>query len=139
MTDQVFFDTNILVYAYDTHEPSRQEIAKDLILKNIRSRSGYVSIQVFGEFYNVITRKIPEPLSSEDARDAISYLSILNIIEMDIDLVHRSIDTHQEYGITYWDSMIIAAAERANCTKVLSEDFNTSQLYHGIIAENPFL
>ena len=139
MSDGLFFDTNILVYAYDTYDPVKQKIAKDLILENIRNGQGWLSIQVFGEFFNVVTKQIPEPLTSDQARDAISYLSILNITEMDMKLVLRAIETHQKYGTTYWDSMIVAAAERANCSRLLSEDFNAFQMYHGIIADNPFL
>lgn len=139
MSDGIFFDTNILVYAYDTHDPIKQKIAKGLILENIRNGQGWLSIQVFGEFFNVVTKKIPEPLTSEEARDAIGYLSLLNITEMDMKLVLRAIDTHQKYATSYWDSMIIASAERANCSRLLSEDFNSPQMYHGIIAENPFL
>lgn len=139
MSDGLFFDTNILVYAYDTYDSVKQKIAKDLILENIRNGQGWLSIQVFGEFFNVVTKQIPEPLTSDQARDAISYLSILNITEMDMKLVLRAIETHQKYGTTYWDSMIVAAAERANCSRLLSEDFNAFQMYHGIIADNPFL
>ncbi len=139
MSDGVFFDTSILVYAYDTHDPPKQKIAQDLILENIRNGQGWLSIQVFGEFFNVVTKQIPKPLTSDEARDAISYLSILNITDMDVKLVFRAIDTHKKYGTNYWDSMIIAAAERANCAKLLSEDFNSTQKYYGIIAKNPFL
>ncbi|MCF6236220.1 MAG: PIN domain-containing protein [Gammaproteobacteria bacterium] len=139
MTEGVFFDTNILVYAYDTSDPAKQKIAKDLILKNIRNAQGWLSIQVFGEFFNVVTKRIPEPLTSEEAREAISALSLLKITKMDMKLVYRAIDTHQKYGTTYWDSMIISAAERSKCSRLFSEDFNSSQKYYGIIADNPFL
>ena len=139
MSGNVFFDTNILVYAYDTHDLLKQKIAKNLLMSNIRNGRGYVSLQVFGEFFNVVTKRIPKPLSSEMARSAINHMSIFNIIEADLELVHRAIDTHQKYKITYWDSLIIAAAERANCSTLLSEDLNTHQLYHGIKADNPFL
>ncbi|MCP4234770.1 MAG: PIN domain-containing protein [Aestuariibacter sp.] len=139
MANRVFFDTNILVYAYDTHDQSKQKVAQGLILENIRKGRGWLSTQVFGEFFNVVTRQIPEPLSSAEARDAISDLSILSITDMDLELVFRAIDTHKKYGTTYCDSMIIAAAERAKCVIILSEDFNSTQKYHGIAVENPFV
>jgi len=138
MKDKVFFDTNILVYAYDKHDPAKQHIAKDLLLDHIRKQNGYVSLQVFGEFFNVVTKRIANPLSSEEARQAISHLSILNVVSMDIDLMHRAIDNHQKYQTTYWDSLIIAAAARSNCIKLFSEDFNATQIYDGILLENPF-
>ena len=138
MKDSVFFDTNILVYAYDTHEPKKQQIARELILSNVRNSRGWVSVQVFGEFFNVVTRKIKNPLSSAEAREAINHLSLLNVVDMDMKLVSRAIDAHQKYQTTYWDSLIIATAELANCSTLFSEDFNTTQKYFNIAAINPF-
>ena len=57
---------------------------------------------------------------------------------MDMKLVSRAIDAQQKYQTTYWDSLIIATAELANCTTLISEDFNSSQEYFGAIALNPF-
>jgi len=138
MTERVFFDTNILVYAYDTHDLAKQKISSKLIIDNIQNGRGWLSTQVFGEFFNVVTKQIPNPLSSEEAREAIEHLSLLNIADIDMKLVSRAIDAHQKYQTTYWDSLIIAAAEQANCLTLLSEDFNSSQSYHGVIALNPF-
>jgi predicted nucleic acid-binding protein len=53
-------------------------------------------------------------------------------------MVNRAIDTHKMYQISYWDSLIIAAAERAECKSILSEDLNDGQTYHGIQVSNPF-
>ncbi len=139
MTKAVFFDTNILVYAYDTHDPVKQKIANHLILESIHNHCGWVSVQVFGEFFNVVTRQINNPLTSEEAREAIDHLTLLNITKMDMKLVSRAIDAHQKYQTTYWDSLIIASAETASCSTLLSEDFNTTQKYFGIVASNPFL
>ncbi len=139
MTERVFFDTNILVYAYDTHESDKQQIAKKIILENIRNDCGWLSTQVFGEFFNVVTKQISNPLSSEEAREAIDHLSLLNVADMDMKLVSRAIDAHQKYQTTYWDSLIIASAEATACSTLLSEDFNTSQKYFGVVATNPFV
>lgn len=138
MTERVFFDTNILVYAYDKHEPAKQKIANKLILDNIRNDCGWLSLQVFGEFFNVVTKQIPNPLSSEEAREAINHLSLLNIADMDMKLVSRAIDAHQKYQTTYWDSLIVASAEAASCSTLISEDFNSTQKYFGMVALNPF-
>ena len=138
MNNNVFFDTNILVYAYDTHDPEKQETAKKLLIENIRQERGYVSVQVFGEFFNVVTKRIPQPLSIQQAKKTIEFLSILNTVEIDMSLVHRAIDTHEKYQTSYWDSLVIAAAERANCSTLYSEDMNEEQLYHQIRVKNPF-
>ena len=97
---------------------------------------------MLGEFFNSITRRIANPLSVEEA-DAtvgmIASLPELDILDIDIAMVRRAIVPYRRYGTTYWDSLIIAAAERAGCSSILSEDFNTGQSCHGILAVNPFL
>ena len=59
--------------------------------------------------------------------------------EIDVAVVKRAIATVQRYQLSYWDSLIVAAAERASCTQVLSEDFNNGQEYNGVKAVNPFV
>lgn len=138
MTDRVFLDTNILVYAYDSHEPTRQNRAQEIIIEGIRYQRAVVSSQVFGEFFTVVTRKIIAPLTANEAQGIIIELGILDVVDIDLALVNRAIDTHCTYQISYWDSLIVAAAERASCTQILSEDMNAGQLYNGIVVINPF-
>ena len=94
----------------------------------------------WGEFFNIATRRIPIPLTVDDATTVIDYMSrSLAVIDIDSAMVRRAIATHRRYGTSYWDSLIITAAERAGCTKILSEDMNRGQSYHGMEAVNPFL
>ena len=65
-------------------------------------------------------------------------MSILPVQEIDLALVNRAIDTHKTYQISYWDALIVSAAERANCTLILSEDLGDGQAYHDIMVRNPF-
>ena len=58
--------------------------------------------------------------------------------EIDLDLVHRAVDMHERYWVTYWDGLILAAAERAGCTRVYSEDLSDGQDYDGVTVLNPF-
>ena len=60
------------------------------------------------------------------------------MIGVDLSLVRRAIDTSQRYGISYWDGLIIAAAERAGCTRLISQDLNAGQSYNGVMVVNPF-
>ena len=138
MTGRTFLDTNILVYAYDTHEPQKQEQAQAILKKGIEDESAVLSAQVLSEFFTVVTMRIPNPLSVQEAEDALNLVSILPVIDIDLMLVRRAIGIHSHYGITYWDSLIVAAAERAECVHIFSEDFNPGQSYNGIVAVNPF-
>ena len=60
------------------------------------------------------------------------------VVAVDGVMVDRAIDTHRQYQISYWDGLIIAAAERAECMTLLSEDLSAGQAYHGLRVENPF-
>ena len=54
-------------------------------------------------------------------------------------MVHRAIETHKKYRISYRDSLILAAAERAGCTTVFTEDLQHGGTYYGIDVVNPFV
>ena len=138
MTDRAFLDTNILVYAYDKHDPEKQKKAQELLINATLQENAVLSVQVLSEFFNAVTRHIKPPMTADEAQNIIATLSILPIEDIDLALVNRAIDTHKLYRISYWDSLIVAAAERAECKKILSEDLSDGQAYHGIVVSNPF-
>ena len=73
-----------------------------------------------------------------EASSAVNSIKALPVVEIDAQLVERAIETLRRYGISYWDALIVAAAERSGCRKLLSEDLNPDQGYHGIVVVNPF-
>jgi len=138
MTDRFFWDTNILVYAYDNHEPRKQKIAQQLIADGIQQENAVLSVQVLSEFFNVVTKHIQTPMSAGEVREILTVVSILPVQEIDLSMVGRAIDTHTKYQISYWDALIISAAERSNCTKILTEDLSDTQTYRAMVVVNPF-
>ncbi len=139
MNDRFFMDSNILVYAYDQQEPSKQRTAKSLLTEAIEKGNATISTQVMSEFFTIVTRKIRSPLSTDEAWEIIKMLTIFPVFHVDMAMVHRAIDTHKQYRISYWDSLILAAAERADCTTLVTEDLQHGGTYHGIRAVNPFI
>ena len=138
MPNRDFFDSNILIYAADRSEPEKQFQARRLLHSAIENETGTLSVQVLGEFFSVVTKRIPNPLSVEEAEAIIERTAVLPVVELDWALVRRAIETHKEYGISYWDSLIVAAAKKAGCTQIISEDLNSGQSYHGITVVDPF-
>jgi len=65
-------------------------------------------------------------------------LGPIGVVVADADVVRRAVDVRAEYGLHFYDGMIVAAAERAGCERIWSEDLNASQKYFGIAVENPF-
>jgi predicted nucleic acid-binding protein len=138
MRDRAFFDTNVLVYAYDKHEPEKQKKAQELLIDAIVQENAVLSVQVLSEFFNAMTRHIKSPMTADEAQSIIATFSVLPVETIDLAMVYRAIDTHKLYRISYWDSLIVAAAERAECKKILTEDLSDGQAYHGIVVSNPF-
>ena len=77
MKDRVFLDTNILVYAYDRHDPRKQGIAQSLLIDGMENESAALSVQVLGEFFSVVTRQIKQPMTTDEAKEAIELFSNL--------------------------------------------------------------
>ena len=138
IAEPTFIDTNILVYRYDSRDPVKQLRAQELVKSGIENQTAVVSAQVLGEFFTTVTRKIQIPLSTEDAQAAVDLISTLTVVALDLALVRRAISTQIRYGISYWDALIVAAAESAGCTRILSEDLNHGQAYNGVVVVNPF-
>lgn len=132
-----FLDTNILVCAYDSHDRVKQEKAQAIVLDAMEHETGIVSTQVLSEFFCVVTGRIPTPLSVDEAQGVINELGILRIVEIDLPMINRAIEAHKKYQLTFWDAMIVVAAERAGCAQVFSEDMNSGQRYNGIEVVNP--
>ena len=138
IAETTFIDTNVLVYRYDSRDPVKQFRAQELVKSGIENQTAVVSAQVLGEFFTTVTRKIQIPLSTEEAQAAVDLISTLKVVALDLALVRRAISTQIRYGISYWDALIVAAAESAGCTRILSEDLNHGQAYNGVVVVNPF-
>lgn len=138
MSDKVFLDTNVLVYAYDKSEPRKQHKAQTLLAEGIERENAVISAQVLGEFFIVVTRRLTIPLSVDEAGHLIDLLSALPVVEVDLQLVKQAVSVHGAMQISYWDALIVCAAERAGCGRILSEDLNSGQDYRGAVVENPF-
>jgi predicted nucleic acid-binding protein len=132
-----FLDTNILVYAYDTSDPAKQRVAQDLVRKAVAG--GLVtSTQVLAEFATTLLHKLSPAPSSQDVIALLDALAPIRLIPPDYEIVRRAVEAKSAYGLHFYDGMIVAAAERAGCERIWSEDFNPGQKYFGIVIANPF-
>jgi predicted nucleic acid-binding protein len=140
MNDKAFLDTNIIIYAIDNSSAYRrkQEIARGLIDSHIRKETGVISIQVLQEFIITATNKIKAPLSSEEALEFIRYLSILEIVQPDFDMVVAAVQLQKRHRLSFYDSMIIQAARAAECSLLFSEDLQAGFRLGSLTIQNPF-
>ena len=138
MNDKVFVDTNILIYAHDTEAGYKREKAAETLLTLWDNRQGILSTQVLQEFYVNVTRKIPQPLKRSTARDVIERYSVWPVVSIDTPLILRASNVEEQHQLSFWDALIVAAAQQSNATKLLSEDLNNGQRIGGLVIENPF-
>ena len=97
-----------------------------------------ISSQVLAEFASTLLHKISPPADARDVIAALDALGPVRVIAPDGDTVRRAVEARGQYGVHFYDGMIIAAAERGGCKRILSEDLNAGQRYFGVIVENPF-
>ena len=135
-SDKAFLDTNIFVYAFDRSAPKKRQLARELISESIRLRFGVISTQVLQELYVVGTRKLG--ILPEILKTAMESLKPLQMVIMTPQLIFRSIDTQIRWQISFWDAMILQAANHAQCTLLYTEDLTHGHQYGSVKAINPF-
>ena len=132
-----FLDTNVLVYAYDPGDLPKQQIAQGLVR---RAMAGEIaaSSQVLGEFAATLLHKLMPPAKPDDVMALLDTLAPIKLVPIDGDVVLRAVQARAQYGVHFYDGMILGAAERGECQKIWSEDLNAGQQYFGCAIENPF-
>ncbi len=127
-----FLDTNILIYAFATDDP-RNEVAEDLV-----AEGGIVSIQVLNEFAKISHHKLGREW--EEIRDELSVMKKLLDPPMPLtaEIHETAIDIAERYGFHFYDSLIVAAALRAKCSILYTEDLRHGQKIDGLTIKNPF-
>lgn len=138
MSDNYFLDTNVFVYSFD--RSTKGETAKKLISNGLSSQRAKISYQVVQEFINVSTRKFKEPLTIGDLRIYVpKVLQPLWTVYSSPKLIQSALDIKERWLFGYYDSLIIAAAIEANCSKLYSEDLQHGQKVYDLEIINPFI
>ena len=132
-----FFDTNILVYAVSDQDSRKRKIAQELLTHALTmNHDGCVSTQIITEFCNVLSAKLKVEKVQIDR-----YLDGFRDLwrgDVTFDLSRHALGIKEEYGLSYYDSLMIAAAEKFGCHEIVTEDLNLEQTYRGMAVVNPF-
>ena len=132
-----FFDTNMLVYAATNQEPQKGDIARELIQHALEvNHDGVISVQVMTEFANVMKTRFNAAATEID--EWVSQFYPLLVTEVTMDVVRNALYIKEEYGIQFYDALIVATAEKLGCHEIVTEDLNPDQLYRGMAVVNPF-
>ncbi len=134
--EKIFFDTNILVYAFDKNAGSRHQQAKALLEPFLTQyKSAIISAQVLHELSYRLYRW---GLSDAEVSTAVAPLKYWKIIPNDSSIFEKGLYLKKRYQTSFWDSLILAAAIHSNSEELWSEDFNNGQSYESITIVNPF-
>ena len=134
-----FFDTSVLVYLFDADAQEKQRVAREILQQETLEGRAVLSTQVLQEFYVSVTRKLATPLAPDAAHRAVADLAALPTVQVDKELILRSIRRSQSIMVSFWDALIIEAALQAGATKLLTEDLQDGQAIEGLRITNPFV
>src|SRR5215469_9514218 len=120
-----FFDTNVLVYIFDSSAPNKRTRALQVLEQAIEAGLAVLITQVLQEFFVTVTRKLPVPLTNEQAKRAVRDFTKLSVVQVDPEIILNAIESMQHYRLSFWDSLIIQAALRGGATILYSEDLQS--------------
>lgn len=133
---KVTFDTNVLVYATDTDAGARHDRAI-LLLRQAARADAVMILQSLAEFFHVTTRKVMLPADA-----ALTFIqdwyALFPIVAADDEGLIEAVGAVEAHGLAFWDAMLWAAARRAGCRLLLSEDFQDGRSLGGVTFVDPF-
>lgn len=132
-----FIDTNLLIYADSGDQPAKQRAALTL-LKQLRINfTGVLSTQVLNEYCNVALNKLRLPHA--DIRQQLHFWRQFEVIQVTPSIIEAALDLHETRSLSYYDALVVAAAQTSGCTVLYSEDMNAGELIGGLRIVNPFV
>lgn len=139
MNDRCFLDTNILVYAHDRMAGSKQKRAVRLTEQLWNDGIGVISTQVLQEFCYTVRRKLTRPLSLDDTYSVVQQYLAWHVVINSPTSTLEAIEMEARFKLSFWDALILHAAQRGGAKILYSEDFSHGQLYGEVRVLNPFL
>ena len=131
-------DANVLVYAFDSSAGLKRKAAAELVQRLWDTGTGCLSVQVLQEFFVTVTRKVPQPLSIDEAAERVREFAAWRTFAPTADDVLAAIALHRSAKISFWDAMVVEAAAQTGCDVLWTEDLNDGQLLRGVRIRNPF-
>ena len=137
MTGLVFVDTNVFVYRHDGSIPSKQSRAEQWIALLVHHRSGRLSFQVLQELYATLTRRRLN-FDRSRAREIVEVLAEWQPVAVNRALLERAWVLEAHHLLSWWDALIVAAAQSSNCKVLLTEDLQHGQVFDDVRVVDPF-
>ena len=138
MAGETFVDADVLVYSRDASELDKQQKARAWMAYLWTTRQGRLSYQVLKEFYVTVTEKLDPGLDRESARREVRSLLSWRPVPIDTRILEGAWHIQDRPRLSWWDSLIAAAAQVAGCTYLLTEDLQDDLVLGTVRVVNPF-
>ena len=139
MSDKYFVDTNILMYAHDTSAGEKHARAKALVEELWRDRTGVVSTQVLQELAVNLRKKAKKPLDAKATRDVVADYLVWQVVVNSGESILEALDLEARYRISFWDALVVQAAQTSGAEVLYSEDLSDGQHYGTVRVINPLV
>jgi predicted nucleic acid-binding protein len=139
MANKFFVDTNILIYAHDPRAGQKHERARQLIERLWSTGEGVLSTQILQELCVNLRRKAGRPLPIDEIRRLIQDYLSWEIVVNTPESVIEAMEIEVRYKISFWDALVLQAAESSGAAVLYSEGFATGQSYGAIRVFNPLV
>ncbi|MBS3098958.1 PIN domain-containing protein [Candidatus Pacearchaeota archaeon] len=137
-----FFDTNILVYAYDFSENEKREKCWKIIKSVFEGeKEGYISNQILAELFYVLTKNMRKQVPIDDINDILlSLLDSHNWKKINYNhlTIKRAMHLSEKYKMHFWDALICATMLENNIFSIYTENEKDFKKIPGLKAINPF-
>ena len=136
MSGRSFLDTNVLVYTDDADAPAKRDRALELYARCRRERRGVVSTQVLQEYFVAATRKLG--VDAATARRKVELFGALQLVVLGLDDVLGATDLQRAHRLSFWDALIVRAAQASGSSRLYSEDLQHGWKLDGLEVVDPF-
>jgi len=138
MTGPYFVDANVILYSCDEGEPLKRPRAVAWLDRLWSDGSGRMSMQVLSEFYVNVTRKMKPGMTQAEAWRRVERFLAWRPLAVDESLVRRAREVEARHRLSWWDAMIVAAAQLQDCSVLLTEDLHDGGVYGPVTVRSPF-
>jgi len=133
-------DSNVLVYAFDPRDQRKRRQAVAILERLVSSGRGVLSVQCLSEFFNTVTRRLPERMPARMALVELErFAQLWRILELTPAVVLEGCRIASEHSVSVWDSLIWAVAKLNQVPYVLTEDMQHGRYIEGVTFHNPFV
>src|SRR5258708_24617570 len=139
VTEKYFVDTNILIYAHDRNAGIKPDRARQLIESLWMSGEGVLSTQVLQELCVNLRRKVAKPLPVDEIRGLIDDYLSWEIVVNSPQAVLQALEIEVRYKTSFWDALILQAAEQSGAAVLYSEDLAAQQSCGTVRVVNPLV